>query len=500
MSGTAVARSGHYERPGVVGASRQWQRQHRSLPASSAAARQQQHARRTQEQQQQQQQHWRGRASTLRPCQAVAVDVEPSPALGSIDIESLQYKEGQFTVEGCLITLAPPELVYQVLTDYDALPRVFHNVDSSALRRCSVTGQKQMVQTCRWAFLVFSGTFVNELNVVEDPRQRKLTFSLVQSAFMREFVGSWDLQALPCGATQVRHRLSVTPVVSPPQRIGDLSKKIFRKQVVSILEDLRAELQSRLNGVQASLQAQSVKEEEVATPNTVREPKAKHDGSPAQPSKLKRQFTQEQRDKMAAASRQYWERWREERGVSRREPRDTSIDRRRQPKSPEVRAKMSAAAKKRTWDVAVRVRMSRSHKGRMCSPKVRRNMAAGQQARRARERAARGGAAQNVRSGSPQPRLSEELAREAAVIELSRLRQVVFKWMSAYEREHGRKPSLPETADINPDIYRAFVRYVGLREMLRGNSSGALAAGAGGVAGAGPSQPHGRTGPSSGRP
>jgi hypothetical protein len=96
--------------------------------------------------------------------------------------------------------------------------------------------------------------------------------------------------------------------------------------------------------------------------------------------------------------------------------------------------------------------------------------------------------------------LSEELAREAAVIELSRLRQVVFKWMGAYEREHGRKPSLPETADINPDIYRAFVRYVGLREMLRGNSSGALAAGAGGVAGAGPSQPHGRAGPSSGRP
>jgi hypothetical protein len=47
---------------------------------------------------------------------------------------------------------------------------------------------------------------------------------------------------------QVRHRLSVTPVVSPPQRIGDLSKKIFRKQVVSILEDLRAELRSRLNG------------------------------------------------------------------------------------------------------------------------------------------------------------------------------------------------------------------------------------------------------------
>jgi hypothetical protein len=96
-------------------------------------------------------------------------------------------------------------------------------------------------------------------------------------------------------------------------------------------------------------------------------------------------------------------------------------------------------------------------------------MAAGQQRRRQRERVARlaaGGAA----PPAPAPQLSKELSREKAVMELSRLRQVVFGWMADYEAAHGRKPSLPETAEINPDIYKAFVRYVGLREMLRAPS------------------------------
>ncbi len=79
--------------------------------------------------------------------------------------------------------------------------------------------------------------------------------------------------------------------------------------------------------------------------------------------------------------------------------------------------------------------------------------------------------------GATAPPLAAALEREAAVIELSRLRQRVFGWMDAYEAQHGRKPSLPETAEVAPDIYRAFVRYVGLRDMLR--RSGPRAADAG---------------------
>ncbi len=53
-----------------------------------------------------------------------------------------------------------------------------------------------------------SGTFVTELNVHEDASQRKLTFSLIQSAFMKEFVGSWHVQpAAEGGLTEVSGEL-----------------------------------------------------------------------------------------------------------------------------------------------------------------------------------------------------------------------------------------------------------------------------------------------------
>ena len=44
---------------------------------------------------------------------------------------------------------------------------------------------------------------MTELNVVEDPQQRQLTFSLIESAFMKQFVGSWNVTATPGGLTEV---------------------------------------------------------------------------------------------------------------------------------------------------------------------------------------------------------------------------------------------------------------------------------------------------------
>lgn len=107
-----------------------------------------------------------------------------------------------------------------------------------------------------------------------------------------------------------------------------------------------------------------------------------------------------------------------------------------------------------------------------CSPETLAKMAAGQQRRRQRERTARGedavgGPAAGLPAAPPAPQLNEALARERAVIELSRLRQEVFAWMRAFEEQHGRKPTLPETADINPPIYQKFVRFMALRDALR---------------------------------
>lgn len=120
------------------------------------------------------------------------------------------------------------------------LDRIFRNVKTSQLE-VSDEGRKLLVQECRWQFLLFQGTFQSTFLVHEDPATRSLAFS-AESAFMRQFVGRWEVREGAAGGSHIYHSLSVQPQLSPPQRVGDLSKQIFTRQVESILFDLATEL------------------------------------------------------------------------------------------------------------------------------------------------------------------------------------------------------------------------------------------------------------------
>ena len=122
--------------------------------------------------------------------------------------------------------------------------RIFHNVDSSSVRRCS-SGKLVVSQMVGWKFLIFRGAFETELEVVEDPDKRVLTFSLLKSAFMKEFVGDWEVVDVEGGGSFTRHELRVMPMVQPPQTIGNITAKIFETQVKCVLKDLADELNLR---------------------------------------------------------------------------------------------------------------------------------------------------------------------------------------------------------------------------------------------------------------
>lgn len=164
-------------------------------------------------------------------------------------------------------------------------------------------------QTCKWAFLVFSGTFRTSLSVLEEPAARRLAFHLIQSSFMRQFVGRWDIapaatpphspqitnatvasaMASPApflserpasasatassrtsssseavgkpsaggrGGSVIRHTLSVRPSVAPPAALSHYTSQIFSSQVERVLHDLRGELQRRLAAQQQQAQQQ----------------------------------------------------------------------------------------------------------------------------------------------------------------------------------------------------------------------------------------------------
>ena len=198
-----------------------------------------------------------GRASSRRGLTADADGTGASDSQGekrsavsdavSISIESVKYERGSFQVCGTMRHPASRKTVYETLVDYDALPRVFHNVDSCTARRAE-DGKLVVSQMVGWKFLIFRGAFETELEVVEDEAQRVLTFSLLRSAFMKEFVGDWEVEddVTEGVGSLVRHELSVMPMVRPPQRIGNLTAKIFETQVKCVLKDLADELSLRL--------------------------------------------------------------------------------------------------------------------------------------------------------------------------------------------------------------------------------------------------------------
>ncbi len=153
------------------------------------------------------------------------------------------------------------------------------------------------MQTCRWEFLVFSGTFDTALTVEEDHAAGRVVFNLVSSSFMRSFQGAWQVSAhalplsctdaapgntaslrrhllphleaprrhdkhckpspllmlricmhalqvhaLPGGGCTIEHRLAVQPLLAPPDALAGYTQRIFVRQVEVLLEDLRQEL------------------------------------------------------------------------------------------------------------------------------------------------------------------------------------------------------------------------------------------------------------------
>ncbi|GLC36665.1 hypothetical protein PLESTB_000128000 [Pleodorina starrii] len=182
-----------------------------------------------------------------------APEAGPGPRSGGPgpDVSFVSLVDGKYTVRGRLVLPVPASRVYALLTDYGGCNRVFANIAASEVVR-SEEGGLQVVQSCRWKFLAFSGTFRVHLGVLEDPDSGTLLFSLVQSNFMRDFEGRWAVrptEAATAAATaaagggtewcEVEHQLSVVPSVPVPAPVSYYTRSIFVRQVEGILADLQ---------------------------------------------------------------------------------------------------------------------------------------------------------------------------------------------------------------------------------------------------------------------
>lgn len=73
------------------------------------------------------------------------------------------------------------------------------------------------------------------------------------------------------------------------------------------------------------------------------------------------------------------------------------------------------------------------------------------------------------------PKSSEwdELVAEGAMVELVAIKREIMTWLDAYAARHGKRPPLSLVADINPGIYRKFVRMMRLTDYVRAKGTAA---------------------------
>ena len=113
-----------------------------------------------------------------------------------------------------------------------------------------------MEQLCEWRFLVFRGCFEMLVTVTEDPSSHTVDFSLVESKFMRDFMGRWQVRPVSKRACEVTYTLEVQPSLAPPPPFASYTSKIFVKQAEKVLEDLaQAALAPEQQGIEAAAAA-----------------------------------------------------------------------------------------------------------------------------------------------------------------------------------------------------------------------------------------------------
>lgn len=162
----------------------------------------------------------------------------------SCQAEFVGVENDVYTVRGRLCCNVHADEMYRVLTSYDSCPSIFENIVSSqTIRGLEKT---EVLQGCRWKFLMFSGKFDLLLEVEEEQGSRSVVFKLQQSAFMQYFEGRWQVLAAGEKSCVVEHVLAVKPAVKIPSAIMPHVQGIFVNQISTILSDLDLAVKSGL--------------------------------------------------------------------------------------------------------------------------------------------------------------------------------------------------------------------------------------------------------------
>ncbi|MEO8504166.1 MAG: SRPBCC family protein [Acidobacteriota bacterium] len=163
----------------------------------------------------------------------------PPDARSSIVVSLQEGKDGAMQLEGSFAVGVPSATVWSVLTDYEHMPEFVSAMHSSHVQS-QHDGILMVEQESVGRVMFFHRTVRVLLKVREEPL-RSIVFEDASKESFERYEGSWRIkQAL--GSTVVTYRLTAKPDFAAP---GFLMRSAYRKMVGELLEQLRAEMNSR---------------------------------------------------------------------------------------------------------------------------------------------------------------------------------------------------------------------------------------------------------------
>jgi len=167
----------------------------------------------------------------------IAARAEEEASASPVLTETLT--SGVYALEGGFDVKAGTHVVWQVLTDYEGLPRFVHSVHSSVAQSVG-DGGVQVEQHFEGKLLIFTRDLSVLLDVSEHP-ERGITFRDRAHRDFDDYRGAWQIRELPTGS-RVIYLLRAKPHDAIPEF---LARGAFKDGAIQMLIELRDEILRR---------------------------------------------------------------------------------------------------------------------------------------------------------------------------------------------------------------------------------------------------------------
>ena len=153
---------------------------------------------------------------------------------------NLTKSKGIYNLTGEFVIQMPPQLIWNVLTDYSQIPSFVSVVEHSSVEKLS-PDTFIMDQTTKGTFFVFSKKIRLLLKIKEDPIT-KLSFTDLSKEDFHVYEGNWQIQEIGKEGYKVQYELSAKPAFFSP---GFITRGAFQTGVKEYMEEVRLEINRR---------------------------------------------------------------------------------------------------------------------------------------------------------------------------------------------------------------------------------------------------------------